>query len=87
MFAHVYHLKNQLQIYMARNIVSGFAGIIGVIILLFLFGVLVFPALGQATKQDVTGYIILITIVGVILVIGVAIALIFGSGGDYGRGR
>ncbi|MHB8165036.1 MAG: hypothetical protein ACYDDV_11990 [Methanoregula sp.] len=70
---------------MANSIVSGFAGIIGVIMLLFLSAAVIFPALGKATGQDVTGYIILIVVVGIILVIGAAFALFSGNGGNYGR--
>ncbi|NMB77619.1 MAG: hypothetical protein GYA23_00815 [Methanomicrobiales archaeon] len=71
---------------MARSIVSGFAGIIGVIMLLFLSAAVIFPALGKATGQDVSGYIILIEIVGIVLIAGAAFALFSGNGGNYGRG-
>jgi hypothetical protein len=45
---------------MVRSLISGFAGVIGVLILVFLSAAVIFPALGKATGQDVTGYIILI---------------------------
>jgi hypothetical protein len=71
---------------MARSIVSGFAGIVGIIMLLFLSAAVIFPALGKATGQDVSGYIILIVIVGIILIAGALFSIFSGNGGNYGRG-
>jgi|GEM_PF-5758527 hypothetical protein len=70
---------------MAKSIVSGFAGILGVLMLVFLSAAVIFPALGQATGQDVTGYIILIIVVGIIFIVGAIYAIFSGNGGDYGR--
>jgi hypothetical protein len=71
--------------HMVRSMVSGFAGIIGIIMLLFLSAAVIFPALGKATGQDVSGYIVLIVIVGVVMIIGAIYALFSGNGGNYGR--
>lgn len=46
------------------------------LIVIFLFAFVVFPALGQATNQDVTLYMALLLVLGVAVIFGIIMRII-----------
>jgi hypothetical protein len=69
---------------MAGNILEGIFGIIFLVI----FATIIFPALGQATGQDVSFPILGMILLAVGIGAAIILAVIWGGGGEYhGRGR
>jgi hypothetical protein len=69
---------------MAGNILEAIMGIV----VLVIFATIFFPALGQATKQDMSFPILGIILLAIGIGAAIILAIISGGGEDrYGRGR